>query len=531
MRALSRWLPGAPVVFRLLGGVLGCLLGVALLSPTPAQAVVAKRAAKTKAKAPPSAKELLDKATAAVNVDDFIKAEKLLADSYRLSPRPEVLYQLGRIAVRMRRPLEAQDLMRRYLADSSRLPDEAAAREAEAITSEPLPTHGSLSIQAEAGAIVYVDGRLVGSLPLSQPLLLSVGSHSVSLLVAAGRIESTVQISAGQGSELRPSPLATETAQRSLPSLVIYSELALLAPTSGGSPGSLAPRSKRLVENALAQAVREERYTAISTEVALLQGSDLRSCLGTDRCQRSLARANQAEFVLTARGTASANGKATYGFDVALLRVDIAEPAASATMRCEDCETEQAVQKLRETAAKVLSDGLHRPRGRLQLTSGPNAIMLRIDQRPEQISPLEEPVWAGTRVISSRHPGFLPYERSVEVKDGETLAFHVELSDERGSYTPRARPRYELLPRPKWRLAVGGAGVGAGVALLVLGIVGVAQDGACKDAPSVTGAACPLVYDTAGLGGGAIGLGLALTAGGAVLLALPGPRRPVAAKP
>lgn len=76
-------------------------------------------------------------------------------------------------------------------------------------------------------------------------------------------------------------------------------------------------------------------------------------------------------------------------------------------------------------------------------------------------------------------------------------------------------------PRPLWRLTLGGIAVGSGFLMASFGISGLAVNGQCSQIPS-EGEICNGSYSTVGVGGGLLGAGLTLAAGGIVLLAVPG---------
>jgi hypothetical protein len=148
---------------------------------------------------------LLAEGIAALSAGNLPTAEARLSEAYRLWPRPEVLYQLGRLALLSGRTLQAQDLFRRYLADPTRPTDEAATQFAEKQLTQPSKDAGSVSVLSEPGALVSVDGRVIGSLPLPLPLSLSPGSHTVALEFADKRLEAPVQVQIGRITELRMS--------------------------------------------------------------------------------------------------------------------------------------------------------------------------------------------------------------------------------------------------------------------------------------------------------------------------------------
>ena len=83
----------------------------------------------------------------------------------------------------------------------------------------------------------------------------------------------------------------------------------------------------------------------------------------------------------------------------------------------------------------------------------------------------------------------------------------------------------KVLPptRPRWRLALGGAGIGVGAGLVGLGISALTVDGQCISAPMAL-QPCQLDFDTRGIGVGLTVSGVVFLGAGVVLLALP-PRR------
>src|SRR5262249_25769596 len=106
-------------------------------------------------------------------------AAQALSAAYRLWPSPETLYQLGALALAEGRTIEAQDAMRRYLRDTQ--DDEASPQrqEAQRILQLLAPPSGEVNIVGERAALVLIDDRLLGVLPLPLPLLLPIGEHRV----------------------------------------------------------------------------------------------------------------------------------------------------------------------------------------------------------------------------------------------------------------------------------------------------------------------------------------------------------------
>lgn len=90
---------------------------------------------------------------------------------------------------------------------------------------------------------------------------------------------------------------------------------------------------------------------------------------------------------------------------------------------------------------------------------------------------------------------------------------------------PQKIPAQELIPkRPRWRLILGGATVGAGLLFLGFGTSALSAQGSCVGAPVAPAQTCGYVFTTDAVGGSLVGIGAALTLGGVTLMAWP-PKR------
>src|SRR5262249_14468048 len=136
----------------------------------------------------PDASPFLSRGVLALATRDFSTAYREFAQAYRLSPSPELLYQLGIVASAEGKTIEAQDLLGRYLVEAGEAPATAAQRaEAERILALRRGPTGQLRVNGEAGAEVLLDERLVGRLPLRKPLLVSQGGHQLGIVGKSGR--------------------------------------------------------------------------------------------------------------------------------------------------------------------------------------------------------------------------------------------------------------------------------------------------------------------------------------------------------
>ncbi len=460
---------------------------------------------------------LLDKGAAALAADDLPAAARLLSDAYRQFPRAAVLHALARLATAQGRTLEAYDLYRRYLADPSREADEAATRAAEALLNQPAPESGSLTVLSDPGAIVLLDGRVVATLPLLLPLLVAPGPHTVKLEFPTKSLEAPVQVELGRQTEVRMSRSSGAVLLSVLPAI-------LWSRSGAGVPAGTG----RQLADAVEQAARDEQYTLVRVEPLQAKGEKDPRCLTSEPCLRELALQHKLDLVLQeqvqAQGTAPS---LSYQINLRLLQRGYVEPAATAAVACPGCSGEQVAARLKDAAAKLLAEGLARPRGTLRVRVTPEAAALQLGDRPLPPAPAIEPLWAGTYTVTARHPGYQSESRTVEIADGKPSELTLELSPApqpvvaAGPLTA-ARPRGRA-PRPRWRLAVGGTAIGVGLGLGIAGAFGVAADGQCITPPEAADGACPLLYDTTPVGGAAVGLGVALLGAGIVLIALPGP--------
>lgn len=467
-----------------------------------------------------NAKALTERGLAALTAKDWPTASRLLMDAYRLSPRPELLYHLGQVALGEGRLLEAYDLFRRYLADPSREPDEEAAKLAEQQLAQPQPPGGSIIVTSDPGALVFLDERAVGTLPLPLPLLVPPGSHSVVLEFGSKRLEAPVQVQLGRTTEVRVSRSSGAVLLSVLPAILL-----------AAAPSGLPPDTARLISESIDQAARGEQHTILRAELVLPAEPAGRQCLQRESCLRELAGKNKADFVLQQEARLPADPKLTkWKLGLRLLRVDVRDPAGTTELAVEQGPPEQLAGRVKEAAAKLLADGLVRPRGQVRITTVPAGATLRLGELPPVSSPLSTALWAGSYELSVSHPGYESEQRTVVIEDAKTVELPVELRQSEqakaSAATPGSRPvQTERGPRPRWRLALGGAFIGAGVIMSAVGLTGIAFDGRCSSTPDVDGGTCPQLLNTRPAGGFAFGSGLLLTGSGILLIALPGPKR------
>jgi hypothetical protein len=488
------------------------------------------------------ARPLLDKAIAAMAIGDLPAAARALDSAYRSAPVPEVLLQLARLAQAEKRPVDTYDLYRRYAADPTRIPDEAAQREAETVLAAPQPPSGSLTINGPPSALVVVDGRPVGVLPLPQPLLLAPADHTLVLDLGNKRLDTPLPIAEGRLCEVRTSRTGALLISV-LPALLVLDEW----------PG-VASESLRPFNEAIERAAIVQQMGVMPRAVALQKAADLESCLGTLSCQQQLARRSGLDYLLRSRvarspaaGAASpaatptaspaASPTASWTLELNLYHVAVADPASSAQVTCEACTIEQAVARYRDALTDVLGRGLPRQFGTARISSFPAGATVAVGGHELGKAPLEVSLWEGQYELTLTHEGRKPARSQLAIAASQQIQVSVPLEpategDETApppAPSPTAVPASGRLPRPRWRLATGGAVLSFGAVLLTVG-TGLLYlyknpDACYPTPPTPPGAACKYYYDTQTSGSVTTAFGLAAGIAGGILLSLPGPRR------
>jgi hypothetical protein len=119
---------------------------------------------------------------------DFGPALAQFQRAYALKPHFRVLYNIAQCHFELRDYVPARAALRRYLAEggTAALDAERRAR-VEADLADMGRRIAQVDIQSNVrGAVVYIDGRKIGTTPLSQPIEVSEGQRSVSVESSTG---------------------------------------------------------------------------------------------------------------------------------------------------------------------------------------------------------------------------------------------------------------------------------------------------------------------------------------------------------
>jgi tetratricopeptide (TPR) repeat protein len=523
--------------------------------------------------APPLGKggALVQRGEAALASGDLPAAEQAFVAAYRQDPRADLLYQLGQLAAAQGQLLTAQDLLRRYLNDPTATADAAKAAAAQKVLAQPRPPSGKVRVQGDRGGFVLIDGRLLGRLPLVQPLLAAPGAHTVAIQYPGKALDVPVDVLAGRMVDIRCTRATGAIVLSMLPALLVLPELGdLAAPTAE----ALLDAVERAAQGEQLTLLKPDAVTGLAVNLsAVLRPpagdgravADLRECVAQLACLQRLLQTTKLEYALRVRvsrrgatGTepaATAAGESAAGapweLSVELLHASIFGPASAHTQTCAACSEQKAAALLQDAVGRTLAEGRLRPRGTLAVTSQPAGAEVWHGDHLLGKTPLSRPAWAGEYELTLRLSGHEPVQRTMKVEAGKTTELAANLPALAPPPSPPSMiappppppppPRWERAPRPRWRIAAGAAALIAGVGLTIGGIYELGLNfppQTCAPPPPMAGSllliGCSPDYRDAAAQATSTGaalttVGSALTLTGIGLLAVPGPRRQVPA--
>ena len=493
-------------------------------------------------KAAEAAEKLLTDGKAALASKDLTTAQSLFSQAFRLSPSPEALFQLGAVALAEGHTAAAQDLMRRFVQEVGADSDDPNLKEAQRVGTLPAEPTGEVNVLGARGALVLVDDKLLGALPLALPLQLTPGTHKIAVELSAQRAVDTVKSLPGQLGEVRVN-LSTGVVVVSLPpALVMLVE------------GNVSPEQRRTLTGSVTQALAQlstgsgtaatkDRYTLVQQEQALAMAPKLTGCLNTAACQTELGNQNEAPYVLTVRATPTVKAGAPvpprgpWSLQLEVLDPSVGEVAASAQPACADCSAEQAMKTAGQAVGPLLTQAAGRTRGTVEVNSEPAGAEVIIDGKVAGRTPYRATRWAGSYPVKVQLPGRPPFESVLKVQAGEPLQLTAQLPseskpDEKPIVKPAAKPdgtskpaEFAMVrkPRPTWRLATGAVLLGGGAVMSLFGGSALFMNGRCDLDPDVDSAPCDNRYQTLGIGSLLTGVGVGMAIGGVIMLAVPGP--------
>lgn len=517
------------------------LLAWAICASLWDSSVEARSHRKAKAEDVQQAAKLLSDGKAALQAKNSGQAKSLFEDAYRKNPSAEALFQLGKLADSEGRIVAAQDVMRRFLQETAGDEEGPDQKEATRIVQLAGPPSGEVNILGARGAWVLVDEHLVGALPLPTPLLLESGNHRITVELGEQRIEEQVKALPGQTVEMRFNQKTGTVVVSVPPALVLLFD------------GDFTAEQQKTLLATVSKAVSKDRQVVVPGDKALKLKPQLADCLSSAQCLTELGNVNEALYVLrvrakrtakptqspTAQSPAAQSEKASWQFAIDVFDPSVGDMAARGVSSCEDCAPEQALGGASGQLGVALGQSVSRARGTVQISSSPTGADVFLAGEKVGTTPYKASRFVGELPVELRMLGQPPYAAKLKVEAGQVAQLDAVLTSAMDVPEPeptlpppppkQIRYRTEVLPRPTWRLALGGSLVGIGLLGIGFGASALSVDGEpavgapCSDGTTT----CKLLFDTAGIGGGLVTVGLLSLAGGIVTMALPGAKRQV----
>ena len=458
------------------------------------------------------AQDLLGQIDQALAARDGTRADKLLEQAMTRAPQPEVSLRLGRLAELEGRAVEALDHHRRYLDLMGDAADGQVRAQVDAMQQRLREPVAEVELLGPSGSVLYVDGRVVGVLPFSSPMLLSAKSHRFRIQTGKGRYESDpLELAPQMRAQLHLMPAAAGTA---VAILSLSSEWLLVI-----EPPELSSAQRTQIEQSLTTLAKRERATLVQPQrLARALGPKLASCLQDPLCQQRVANELGTRAVVRVRLDAAAGKLQAEWFDV-----DGGGLAAQKERACGPCQGEKLQQAMAALSGELLREAQNHPRGIVEVGSQPAGAAVLIDGQQRGVTPYQRALLSGTHDLTLVLSGYADHRQPLDIQSGKTLTIDVPLTPgvsqtqlTESPLTP-GRP-----PRPLWRYLVGGGLMASGLLVGGLGVSALVQNGQCGDTSAPPeGAPCNFLYDTGKVGGGLLGVSAGLVVGGALIMAWP----------
>lgn len=357
-------------------------------------------------------------------------------------------------------------------------------------------------VNGPPGALLLMDGQAKGTLPLPVNLSVPAGQHRFRLQLGKQSVESDLLNFQGSGqAELN----LTLSARTLVATLRITDGLLWLT-----SHETLRP----LIAESIAQSASKHHAVLISGEREkqyLRNQTEILKCFEECGSSAPLLPEGQVSYALLVQienGTPDASPSCLVR--ASLLDIRTREVSARTEEPATPCRIAELSAVSARLTSTLLQDTLTRPRGTISVTSNPPGARVRIDGRWIGMTPLQQEVFSGTRVIEVECEKYVTQQQKVAIESGDTATVQAAL----------VRLPSAPLPRPLWRLVSGGILIGGGLLTMGFGGAALGIHGTCQDS-SKDAATCSPYYNTQGVGIGLLSAGAILTAGGALMIAIP----------
>jgi uncharacterized membrane protein len=221
---------------RVLAAAIALAPGLAIaMAGAPAAAQSSSPAGETPGASATEARSHFDRGVTFYDEGDFSAALVEFRRAYALSPTWQVLFNVGQSCFQMHDYAGALVTLRRFVDQGGeRIPSERRSMVDQELT-DLANRVGHVVVRSNLeGSTVTVDDALVGSTPLPEPLLVSVGIRKIAVVHDGARQEQEVSVAAGETVDVRLD-YAAPSSPPAASSLPMESQPAILAPPPGPS--------------------------------------------------------------------------------------------------------------------------------------------------------------------------------------------------------------------------------------------------------------------------------------------------------
>jgi tetratricopeptide (TPR) repeat protein len=185
-----------------------------------------------------AAREHFQKGLAAFADQRFAEAAEEFDAAYKLSPAFKLLYNIGLVDVALGRSVEAVDAFDRYLKQGASAIPADRRREVSDEIEKQLARIGTVSIRTfPEGAEIRIDGALIGRTPLSKPVRVNAGRHTVEAILAGYSTQTReIAISGKAENAIEMTLDAIPAPAPSGPAIPVEPALPMPAPAPSASP-------------------------------------------------------------------------------------------------------------------------------------------------------------------------------------------------------------------------------------------------------------------------------------------------------
>lgn len=290
--------------------------------------------------------------------------------------------------------------------------------------------------------------------------------------------------------------------------LALPPSIAVAGPAKGPAPAKTDGPAKGDASKGEAAAAAPE---VLPLQVSGKLSKDSRRAL-TQRLQSAAAGVTMAGGPHRLRLSVTLSGKRTYALTLTVLGPGDAT-AVELSETCDDCSLDQVGERVQglvqQAAAKVAPEPAAPEAGSLAVRSTPLGARVRVDGTEHGLTPQVIELPAGEHTVVLDKPGFAEHQQTVTVEAGAELPLDVTLTAQGSAPEGKTKAGRGLKIGGLVLLGLGVAGVGAGVAMILIDEQNVAG---CSGADVDFRGQCRERYDTllgGILGTAAGGLGIA----------------------